>query len=100
METEEFRIVDLIVNFERRLDSSRFTVDRERRFGRLERVASGYIEVETPGALPQITLDRPAMQLTEQLTHWIRVRWTGLQRQMREGQASEISNGSASSEQA
>jgi hypothetical protein len=85
MSTEEHRIVDFIVSFERRLDASRFTVDREGSFARRRRVASGFIEREAGEHLPRIVLDSPGTPISHALQRSIRLRWITMQDEMREG---------------
>lgn len=83
MTTEEHRIVDFIVNFERRLDASRFTVDREVLFARRRRIASGFIEREAGDHLPRIVLDNPSSAISHALQRSIRLRWIAMQNEIR-----------------
>jgi hypothetical protein len=84
MSTEEHRIVDFIVSFERRLDASRFTVDREGSFARRRRIASGFIEREVGEQLPRIVLDSPGSAISHALQRSIRLRWIAMQNELRE----------------
>jgi len=83
MSTEEHRIVDFIVSFERRLDASRFTVDREGAFARRRRIASGFIEREAGQPLPRIILDSPGTAISHALQRSIRLRWIAMQNELR-----------------
>ena len=84
MSTEEHRIVDFIVSFERRLDASRFTVDREGSFARRRRIASGFIEREVGEQLPRIVLDSPGAAISHALQRSIRLRWIAMQNELRQ----------------
>jgi hypothetical protein len=83
VDKEVHRIVDFIVSFERRLETSRFTVDRERKFAGPQRIASGFIELDGARAEPAIILDQPTAAVSDALKHSIRLRWIGLQRQLK-----------------
>jgi hypothetical protein len=85
MSIEEHRIVDFIVSFERRLDASRFTVDRDAAFARRRRIASGFIEREAGESLPRIVLDSPGSAISHALQRSIRLRWIAMQDEMRQG---------------
>lgn len=84
MDTEEHRIVDFIVNIERRLDASRFSVDRARAFARRQHIAAGFIELGDPDCAPRIILDQPRAEVSEELKQCIRVRWIAMQRSLRD----------------
>lgn len=88
MQTEEHRIVDFIVKLERRIDASRFSVERTGLFARRERIASGYIELDAPGQAPRFILDRAGLPLSPQLEQWLRVRWITMQNELRRERAS------------